>query len=100
VNATYDTGATGSATFTWQVTSSTITLTSPGTQTAMRDRNVTPVAITATDSDPGQTLSYTAAGLPRGLSISPAGVIGGTPTSLQYRTVTITATDVPGRRAR
>lgn len=96
VNATDDTGATGSATFTWQVTSNTITLTTPGTQTAMRDRNVTPVTITATDSDPGETLSYKATGLPHGLSISPAGVISGKPTSLQYSTVTITATDSTG----
>jgi hypothetical protein len=84
VDATDDTGATGSATFTWQVTSNTITVTSPGTQTAMTGRNVTPLTITATDSDPGQTLSYTASGLPRGLSISPSGVISGTPTELQH----------------
>ena len=96
VNATDDTGATGSTTFTWQVTSNTITLTSPGTQTAMRGRNVTPVTIMATDSDSGQTLSYKATGLPRGLSISPAGLISGTPTSLQYSTATVTATDSTG----
>ena len=96
VNTTDNTGATGLATFTWQVTSNAITVASPGTQTAMTGRNVTPLTITATDSDPGQALSYTATGLPRGLSISPAGVISGTPTRLQYSTVTITATDATG----
>jgi beta-glucosidase len=96
VNATDDTGATGSATFTWQVTSNVITVTSPGTQAAMTDRNVTSLTITATDSDPGQTLSYTATGLPRGLSISPADTISVTPTRLQYSTVTVTATDGSG----
>lgn len=58
----------------------------------MTGRNVTPLTITATDSDPGQTLSYTATGLPTSL----AGVISGTPTRLQYNTVTVTATDGTG----
>jgi len=74
----------------------TVTVASPGTQTAMQGTKITSVAIAATDSDPGQTLSYTASGLPRGLSISPAGVITGTPAGLQYATVKVTATDSTG----
>jgi hypothetical protein len=96
VNATDNTGVTGSATFTWQVISNAITIASPGTQTAMTGRNVTPLTITAADSEPGQALSYTATGLPRGLSISPAGVISGKPSRLQYAAVTVTATDSTG----
>jgi hypothetical protein len=96
VSATDDTGASGTATFTWQVRSNTVTVTGPGTQTGMTGRKIMPETISATDSDPGQTLTYTATGLPRGLSISPAGVITGTPTRLQFSTVTVTATDGTG----
>ena len=44
------------------------------------------------DNNPAEP-EYTANGLPSGLSISAAGVISGTVTSLGTHTVTITATD-------
>jgi hypothetical protein len=79
----------------------TVTVTNPGGQVDDEETTITPLQITATDSDPGQTLTYGATGLPDGLTIDPAtGVISGTPavdTSLgSPYTVTVTATDTTG----
>jgi cellulase/cellobiase CelA1 len=54
------------------------------------------VTVHATDSASGQTLTYTATGLPTGLSISSSGVISGTPTAAGTFGVTVTATDGTG----
>ncbi len=71
----------------------TITVTNPGAQTDTTGTAVA-LAVTATDSERGQTLSYSAAGLPAGLSIDPSsGLISGTPTTPSINTVTVTATD-------
>ena len=50
----------------------------------------------ATDSASGQTLTYTATGLPAGLSSPPAGLIRGTPTTVGTSNVTVTAKDGTG----
>jgi uncharacterized membrane protein len=65
---------------------------SPGAQrTTVRRRVSLPVH--ALDSG-GAALSYSASGLPAGLSISPTtGVISGTPTTVQIATVTVAASD-------
>jgi hypothetical protein len=56
--------------------------------------------VLASDSAPGQTLSYTAAGLPPGLSISSSsGLISGTPTAPGPYGVAVTATDTAGATA-
>jgi hypothetical protein len=56
-----------------------VTVTSPGSQTGTVGTKVR-LQIHASDSAPGQTLAYTAWGLPGGLSISPAtGLITGIP---------------------
>src|SRR6185437_7265685 len=74
----------------------TVTVTNPGSQnstvgTAAR------LQIAATDSQSGQTLAYSAASLPPGLSInSGTGLITGTPTTAGTSTVTVTATDTTG----
>ena len=52
--------------------------------------------VSASDSASGQTLTYSASGLPAGLSISSAGLISGTPTTAGTSTVTVTATDGTG----
>jgi hypothetical protein len=92
-------GPSGSATFTWTVGSGggdTVTVTNPGSQTGTVGTAVS-LQIAATDSASGQTLSYSASGLPAGLSInSSTGLISGTPTTANAYTVTVTATDTTG----
>jgi endo-1,4-beta-xylanase len=73
----------------------TVTVTNPGSQTGTVG---TPANLTvrATDSAAGQALTFSATGLPAGLSISSAGVISGTPTANGTSNVTVTATDSTG----
>ena len=84
VTATDTTGASGSATFTWTINpaaANTVTVTNPGNQTGTVGTAVS-LQISATDSASGQTLTYSATGLPAGLSIiSSSGLISGTPTT-------------------
>jgi hypothetical protein len=72
----------------------TVTVTSPGNQ-AGAVGTAASLQIQATDSAAGQALTYTATGLPAGLSISSStGLITGTPTTAG--TVTVTAKDRAG----
>lgn len=74
-------------------TGNTVTVTNPGSQTGTVGTAVS-LQITATDSAAGQTLTYSATGLPAGLSINSAtGLISGTPTTAGTSSVTVTATD-------
>ncbi|MCO5972567.1 putative Ig domain-containing protein [Actinoallomurus soli] len=74
----------------------TVTVTSPGNQTSTVGTAVS-LQIHATDSASGQTLTYSAAGLPAGLSInSSTGLISGTPTAAGTSNVTVTAKDSTG----
>lgn len=82
-------------TLTTPPTSNTITVTSPGNKTN-NVNDVINLQIVATDSDSSQTLTFTAVGLPNGLSISPSGLITGTVTTQQVTNVTVTATDTTG----
>ncbi len=88
---TYVVGSTGSG-----GGGNTVTVTSPGNQTGTAG-TAESVQIHAADSGSGQTLSYSATGLPAGLSISSStGLISGTPTTAGTSTVTVTATDGTG----
>ncbi len=98
VTGTDSTGPSGSATFTWNIgtTSNTVTVTNPGSQ-AGTVGTAASLQIAATDSASGQTLTYSATGLPAGLSISSTtGLISGTPTTAATSSVTVTATDTTG----
>ena len=76
-------------------TGNTVTVTNPGSQTATVGTAVSK-QITATDSASGQTLTYSATGLPAGLSISSSGLITGTPTTAGTSTTTVNAKDGTG----
>jgi Malectin domain/Putative Ig domain/Beta-1,3-glucanase len=77
-------------------TANTVTVTNPGSQTSTAGAAAS-LQVGATDSASGQTLAYTASGLPAGLSInSPTGPITGTPTTAGTSSVTVTATDGTG----
>ena len=100
--ATDGTGAKGTAAFTWTISSTsagnTVTVTNPGTQ-AGTVGTAASLQIHASDSATGQTLTYTATGLPAGLTISSTtGLISGTPTTAGSTSVTATATDGTGAK--
>ena len=74
----------------------TVTVTNPGSQTGTVGTAVS-LQIHASDSATGQTLTYSATGLPAGLSInSSSGLITGTPTTAGTSSVTVKATDTTG----
>ena len=71
-------------------------MTNPGSQTGTVGTAVS-LQVKATDSASGQTLTYSATGLPTGLSInSSSGLISGTPTTAGTDSVTVTAKDTTG----
>jgi hypothetical protein len=74
----------------------TVTVTNPGSQSSTVGTAAS-LQIAAADSASGQTLTYSATGLPAGLSINASsGLISGTPTTAQTTSVTVTATDTTG----
>jgi hypothetical protein len=73
-----------------------VTVTSPGNQ-AGTVGTAASVQVRATDSASGQTLTYSASGLPPGLSVnSSTGLISGTPTTTGTYGATVTAKDGTG----
>jgi poly(hydroxyalkanoate) depolymerase family esterase len=74
----------------------TVSVTNPGDQTAVAGTPIHALQINATDSAAGQTLTYSATGLPPGLSISAGGLISGTPSSGGTFTAVVSATDTTG----
>jgi hypothetical protein len=74
----------------------TVTVTNPGSQTSTVAAPAS-LQIAASDSASGQALTYSATGLPAGLSInSSSGLISGTPTTAQTTSATVTAKDTTG----
>jgi len=77
-------------------TTNTVTVTGPGNQTGTVGTAAS-LQISASDSASGQTLTYSATGLPAGLSINAStGLISGTPTASGTSSVTVTAKDTTG----
>ncbi|MCX6401574.1 MAG: M4 family metallopeptidase [Propionibacteriales bacterium] len=74
----------------------TVTVTNPGSRTGTVG-TATSLQVTGSSSGAGQTLTWSAAGLPAGLSIAAGtGLVSGTPTTAQTSNVTVTATDTTG----
>ncbi|WP_344469729.1 Ig domain-containing protein, partial [Kitasatospora kazusensis] len=73
----------------------TVTVNNPGSQSGKVGTAVS-LQVTGSDSASGQTLTYSATGLPAGLSISSSGLISGTPTTAGTSSVTVKATDSTG----
>ncbi|GAA2744090.1 putative Ig domain-containing protein [Kitasatospora cinereorecta] len=74
-------------------TGNTVTVTNPGSQSGKVGTAVS-LQVSASDSASGQTLTYSATGLPAGLSINAStGLISGTPTAVGTSSVTVTAKD-------
>jgi len=92
---------TGSAPQTWTFPTgggggNTVTVANPGNQTGTVGTAAS-VQVTASDSGSGQTLAYSASGLPAGVSINTStGLISGTPTAAGTSNVTVTASDGTG----
>ena len=93
VTAADGSGASDSTTFTWTITNAVV-ISGPGDQTDVSGSSITPVTTGATDGSSTATISFSATGLPVGLSIDPTtGTISGTPTTACSCSVTVTATD-------
>ncbi|MEV6795760.1 putative Ig domain-containing protein [Streptomyces sp. NPDC051320] len=84
----------GTAAFTGGTsTGNTVSVTNPGNQSTKVNTSVS-LQIKATDSDTSKSLTYSATGLPAGLSINAStGLITGTPTATGTSSVTVTAKD-------
>jgi hypothetical protein len=90
------TGATGSASFIWTITSP-VTVANPGARSNGLGAAIAPLANTATGSQAGASCTWSATGLPAGLSIaSSAGTITGTPSAAGTYSVSLSASDSSG----
>lgn len=92
LTVTDETDAFGTATFIWTI-ADVITVTNPGTQTYTVDAAIVALQIEATDPVSGQTLTYSATGLPSGISLSSSGLLTGTPTTVGTYTVVVNVAD-------
>ncbi|WP_329059293.1 protease pro-enzyme activation domain-containing protein [Amycolatopsis sp. NBC_01480] len=99
VTVTDDTKASGNTAFKWTVgtpPTGTVSVANPGSQWGFVNFPLfQTVQLTATASDNGP-VTFSATGLPPGLSISPSGAVTGTPTKAGTYSVTATATEANG----
>jgi ricin-type beta-trefoil lectin protein/putative Ig domain-containing protein len=77
-------------------TAAGVTVYRPDTQKDPVGSAITSLQVIARDSNAGAVLTFSASGLPLGLTISPSGLISGTPSTGGQYSVTVTATDQNG----
>ncbi len=95
VTATDSAGYSGSATFTWKIVND-VSVLQPGPQTSVTGAQLT-LDLVSDDSSSTATVSWSASGLPPGLTIGPStGVVTGTATTAGSYLALITATDSAG----
>jgi hypothetical protein len=83
-------------TFNWTITNN-VSVTNPGDQASTSGLPITPLPVVASDTSSVATLTFSATGLPSGLSIDPSsGIISGTPSMTESSSVEVTATDDAG----
>ncbi len=102
LKATDSTGASGSNTFTWTISNTTVAVAKPANITTVKGVAVTSPTPTATDSNPLlTTFTWSATSLPPGITINATtGVMSGTPTTAKTATtITLKATDSNGASA-
>ena len=81
LTATDGAGFAGSATFSWAI-ANTVTVAGQGAQSSTSGTAIGALTNGATDTQAGESFTWTASGLPAGLSISSStGTITGTPTT-------------------
>ncbi len=80
----------------FQAVDHAVIIASPGSRLSRKGARITPVRIAARVSGSASALTFTASGLPPGLSISPRGVISGTPRAIGSYLVRVDATDATG----
>ncbi len=80
----------------FQAVDHTVAVASPGDRRSRKGVRITPLRIAARDSDSASALTFTATGLPPGLSISRHGVIYGKPKAGGTYLVRVHATDASG----
>jgi hypothetical protein len=96
VVATDGSGRAGSVSFTW-TTTNTVSVTSRTSQSSAAGSAIATLTNAASDTQSGQSFTWTATGLPTGLSINATtGSITGTPSTSGVSSVTVTATDGAG----
>jgi hypothetical protein len=78
----------------WTTSPNPVVVTNPGNQSSGVNKPITPLQLSASGGT--SPYSWTATGLPAGLSISSTGLISGTPTTRATYSVTATATDSVG----
>ncbi len=96
-NSNFDYGGSNSVfqlSLTGTITNAAPVLSNISDQTHRQNDSTVSVSTGATDADSGDTLTYSASGLPAGLSISSStGTISGTPTTAQTVTTTVSVSD-------
>jgi hypothetical protein len=85
-------GGTTSSSFTWTVTNTAPTIRNPGSRFSQRGTPIVLFNLIGADTD-GDPLTFSATGLPAGITVTPTGLVSGIPTTDGTYTVVASVTD-------